>query len=513
MADVLVSEYDGCGKCVIGTLRLSRKTDKTNSPAKQRGQILSRVAAVGAHVIAWAEDLEVSGATDPMTRPGLGPWLRGELGPYSGIAAATVDRVGRNVRDTLNTQDMLTRQDRIIITADHDGIWDFGDPAQENEWIMKAWGSQMELRAIQKRNKDESERARRAGQPKQAPSYGYRYVRLHPNGPIDHVEIDPIAAEIIRGVAQRILSDETGKITWSTEAARLTRAGVASPRDRRAEMYGKPIKGARWTPDSLRVILTSEAALGYLMHSGRPVIGSNGRPVKLADPLWDSATRNALLAKAGSPKKGRAPSGVHLLSSRITCGTCTEAIRAFGPAGPSGDYGCTGRLRGLPGSADCRPAPFIMRSILDSAVETWFLSRFGEGQVMERRFDPGTGYAAQIKTLQDDRKRLRDDRNAGLYDEPDDEEWYRTEYARMGQEIRRLKELPDRPPAMRLMPTGRTIGDDWRAASDNAARREILIEYGVSVTLFPQKASNRYVITASVSPFAATDLDPGSDHA
>ncbi|WP_328743514.1 hypothetical protein OG436_34300 [Streptomyces caniferus] len=45
----------------------------------------------------WADDWEVSGATDPVTRPRLGPWLRDERGPYDGLVAAAVDRLGRNV--------------------------------------------------------------------------------------------------------------------------------------------------------------------------------------------------------------------------------------------------------------------------------------------------------------------------------------------------------------------------------------------------------------------------------
>ena len=67
-----------------------------------------------------------------------------------------------------------------MVTADHAGVWDFSDPNQENEWLAKAWGSQMELRAIQKRNRDETIRARKAGEPKQRPSYGYMFIRLAP---------------------------------------------------------------------------------------------------------------------------------------------------------------------------------------------------------------------------------------------------------------------------------------------------------------------------------------------
>jgi hypothetical protein len=64
-------------------------------------------------------------------------------------------------------------------------------------------GSQMELRAIQKRNRDETVRARENGEPKQRPSYGYLFVRPAPTAKIDHVEIDEVAAEVIREVARR----------------------------------------------------------------------------------------------------------------------------------------------------------------------------------------------------------------------------------------------------------------------------------------------------------------------
>jgi len=232
MDDMVTTEYDGCGRCLVAVRRLSRKTDKTSSPQRQGDQDLQAAADAGGHIIAWADDWEVSGATDPMTRKGLGPWLRGEMGPYDGIVAPTVDRVGRNVRDTLNTQTLLTSQDRVVVTADHAGVWDFSDPNQENEWLAKAWGSQMELRAIQKRNRDETIRARNTGEPKQRPSYGYMYVRLAPTAKVDHVALDPVGAEIIREVARRILADETGTITIGTEAGGAPPAVPGPPKAR-----------------------------------------------------------------------------------------------------------------------------------------------------------------------------------------------------------------------------------------------------------------------------------------
>ena len=83
MDDMLTTEYDGCGRCLVGVRRLSRKSDKTSSREKQGNQILGAIGDAGGHIIAWADDWEVSGATDPLIRPGFGPWLRGRWGPMT----------------------------------------------------------------------------------------------------------------------------------------------------------------------------------------------------------------------------------------------------------------------------------------------------------------------------------------------------------------------------------------------------------------------------------------------
>jgi site-specific DNA recombinase len=501
MVDVLTTEYDGCGRCLVATRRLSRMADDTSSPARQANQDIKAAADVGGHIIAWADDWEVSGATDPLTRKGLGPWLRGEMGPYDGLVGPSVDRIGRNVRDALNTQVLLTSQGRMVVTADHVGVWDFTDPNQENEWLFKALGSQLELRAIQKRNRDETIRAREAGDPKQRPSYGYMFVRLVPTGKVDHVEIDPVASEVIRDVAERILAADDGdpKITCATEAARLTREGIPSPSDRRAQLYGRRLSGSPWTAKTVKHILCSEAALGYLMHDGRPVIGSDGKPARIAEPLWDRVTHNALVAKTAPRRAGsRAPKGVRLLSGIAFCGNCGTRLyltgRRGGDGAYTGAYGCTARVRGIQSSANCKPAPTIGVADLDGQVGEWFLARYGAGEVMRKVYDPGTGHAAEIAELEAARTRMRGDRQAGLYDDPAGTEWFRTEYQRIGGEITALKALPERQPGMRLVPAGRTIGQEWENA-DDARRREMLSEFDVRVVLHPLGHEPRVAFT------------------
>ncbi|MEV6420568.1 recombinase family protein [Streptomyces sp. NPDC051662] len=508
--------YDGCGLCLVGVRRLSRKSDATHSPSKQRDKIIAAVEAVGGHIIAWADDWEVSGSTDPRTRPGFGPWLRGEQGSYDGIAGAAVDRIGRNVRDILETAYSNHEAGRVLITADHVGLWNLDDPNEENELTLKALGAQMEHRNIRTRNRDDIQNWRKDGRKRGTLSYGYIYVRRSVHGGVDYVALDEeefekdpgvLAVENARDLATRILSDETGLITPSSEGARLTRAGVLSPMDRRRVQYGREPKGTPWTDVAIVHILTSEASLGYLMHAGKPVIGKDGRPIQIAPPLWSPETRLALLAKlAPKPRSKRAPRGTYMLSELAFCGNCGTRLYLGGnPQKPV--HTCKARSKGIVTAEECPVSPTMQVTTMDSMVREYFLSRHGHAQVMRKVFVPGTGYAEQIRELEKNQGRLKEDRNAGVYDSNADTEWYRAEYRRMSDEIRELKKLPEHAPSMQLMPTGKTVADEWNAARDDAARRELLAKFDVRVTLWPSDSRQRITIT-SLNPYAT----PGKEH-
>jgi hypothetical protein len=98
-------------------------------------------------------------------------------------------------------------------------------------------------------------------------------------------------------------------------------------------------------------------------------------------------------------------------------------------------------------------------------------------------------------------------RQAGLYDSAEDADWYRTECRRLGEEITALKALPERKPGMRLVPTGRTIAEEWDAA-DNARRREMLAEFEVRVVLHPTGHEPRVAITGmEIAPDVCDGID------
>ncbi|WP_327365965.1 hypothetical protein [Streptomyces sp. NBC_01217] len=147
-------------------------------PERRRENVLTAAAFLGAHVFGSADDWEVSGATDPMTRPKLGPWLFGAK--------------------------------KLLVTYRLDGPWELDDPADENHFTVEAWGAQMELRAIRRRNRDATIKTRAPGRPKGKPSYGFQYVRKVIGSRIDQVKLHPHAAEAIRQVARGVVADPAG---------------------------------------------------------------------------------------------------------------------------------------------------------------------------------------------------------------------------------------------------------------------------------------------------------------
>jgi DNA invertase Pin-like site-specific DNA recombinase len=475
--------------------------------------VIDAVRSVGGHIIAWADDWEVSGATDPMTRPKLGPWLRNKMGPYNGVAAAAVDRLGRNLVDCLNTGYMMRDTGKMLVTYGHEGPWDLNDPADENRFTLEAWSAQMELRAIQKRNQSTTVSEREKGRKRGRHAYGYRYVRLYAKAAIDHVALDhgetfpeelrerEDAAKNIRDVARRILTDTTGQVTVDSEAARLTRAGVYSPMDHTRAMSGKPTRGSAWDGEAIRKMLVSEAALGYLMHKGKPVIGDDGKPIQLAEPLWNRATHEALLKRLRpKPRKKRAQSGTHLVSEVSTCGNC--GYRLYRTGAPV-SMTCMSRRHGL---TDCQPSPTIQVSILEEKVRNVFLTDFGDHMFMEMVYDPGNGNEEALAGARAARKRLRDDREAGLYEDEEDAEWYRSRYEQLTAEIKKLAAEPVRPAGMISRPTGRTVAMEWHSAADDGVRRGLLQEFGVSIKVWPEGHEPRVLISSELESFEGVSL-------
>lgn len=469
-------------------LRLSQMNDNSNSPDKQVRHVRGVARKNGAHIIAWVQDWDVSGAVDPMERKGFGPRLRDEMGPYDGIAASAVDQIGRDLLSVLSVGRHMTLTRRLILTHDHDGPWDLKDENDEQQFTFKALLAQGELRSIQRRTGQTAVNMREIGRKYERISYGFKYVPVGDGWVVDHIALDQEAADVMREAARRIATawqnrkpDRRATISCSTEIKRLNQAGVLSPNDHRAVQYGKEPKGIPWSAKTLRCILISKAALGYLMHDGRPVLDREGRPIRIRkEQLWDSSMHKVLV-EACTPQrsdKGRAAKSSAMLIELTDCGLCTVPIRIHSHKKDERTYRCLGRQNGLPQSNGCQPAPSMPIDEADKYVAEWFLNRFGVTELSEQFYDPGTDVGARIVNLKGDRERLREDRAAGLYNSAEDTEWYRQTLIAMGEQLAELEKIPLREPGMYWRPTGRTVADEWNAAVSAVARREILRDYG-----------------------------------
>ncbi|MFM9630230.1 MULTISPECIES: hypothetical protein [Streptomyces] len=182
-----------------------------------------------------------------------------------------------------------------------------------------------------------------------------------------------------------------------------------------------------------------------------------------------------------------------MLTEVALCGQCHNRLYTQTSADAPPRYVCTARNKGWFSAKNCRPAPLIHAHIFDAYVAEWFLQQFGDGMIFETIYDAGNGVAERMAELRASRERLRADREAGLYDEPDDAAWFRERYAAMGQELAKLGLEPHRAPDMVRRATGETVLDRWDKALDVQARKEMLMDFGVRVTLFPSAAPVRWV--------------------
>ena len=354
--------YDGCGKCWVGMIRQSSTKETTDSPEKQEAFNEEDAARYGGHIIGWAVDLNVSGATDPFDRPEFGPWLRNEHGPYDGIVTPAVDRIGRSVPETTYTAKRLTRDNRVIVTHDH-GVWDLTKPRERQQFNFQAMIAEAELANIQERAADARVYQCSIGRKTGRLVYPYYYVHNPYTLKVEAIEFDAALRDVLEEVADRLLADTEHVITPESEARRLSKMGLLTGDDWRRARRGKPVKGAAWIATSLMRILLNPATMGYYMVGTEAGLGKDGKPIQIAEALWSYAKHKALVDKYGplrvrKANAPRAPKRDYLMLTRCFCGECTyrlyiQAVNKRPDDSYKYGYMCKARVKGFKGAENC----------------------------------------------------------------------------------------------------------------------------------------------------------------
>ncbi|MET9146489.1 recombinase family protein [Streptomyces sp. NPDC004042] len=355
----------------LGAVRLSCLTKATTSPGRQRAAIRLCAEQLNLTLIAEATDLGVSAhTTSPFERPSLSPWLR-HPEKYDAVVWSHVDRAVRSLahmsrliewgrsRTTTLVFGMPEEDRPLMVTPQADRL-------VVRRCLDLAHAAEQEARAISARLTGAHEALRAAGRYGGGlVPFGYRKTP-HASGAGWSLAPDPETAALVLSIVEDV---HAGRSLVAV-AQRLNDQGVPVPRDRHAQLQGRPTGGRRhgrdferfrWTSGTLSKVLRSPSLAGHRTHRGRTVRDHSGAPVLIGQPLLSAedfdALQDVLAARSNGTRRPRSRT-TSLLTGVVYCAGCGGRMYFAARKGrPYGDYVCRATARG-----DVCPAPGGMRS-------------------------------------------------------------------------------------------------------------------------------------------------------
>ncbi|MGW1745861.1 recombinase family protein [Streptomyces sp. NPDC002092] len=227
-------------------MRLSYLTGVTTSPGRQRACIQLCTERLGFALIAEATDLGVSARkVSPFERPSLSSWLQ-RPDKYDAIVWSHVDRAVRSEAHMAELAAWGQQHARTLVFAmpetDHPlVVTPQADDSTLRRCMELAHDAEQEARTISNRLTSCHEALRAAGR------YGgglvpFGYQKApHPAGVGRCLAPDPETFTIVRA----IVDDVHSGLSLVAIAHKLETVGVLVPRDRHAQLQGRPTGGRR----------------------------------------------------------------------------------------------------------------------------------------------------------------------------------------------------------------------------------------------------------------------------
>ncbi|SIN38101.1 recombinase family protein [Micromonospora cremea] len=469
---------------VLGVVRLSRETDESTSPERQRETVTKWADLHGHTIVGWAEDLDVSGAVSPWERPQLGPWLRERSGEFDALVAWKVDRISRRLLHFASLLDWATENKKTVASATEpiDTSDRFGRLIAQ----VLAMFAEFERDAIQERVLDGRDKLREAGRWGGGhPPFGYQPVRVDGGW---RLEPHPDQAPIVREMVSRVIA---GASVLSV---------CRSLNDRGLLTRNK----AEWTASSAFRVLRSRTTLGQAEHKGEVLKDADGLPRRIAEPivLYDDWRRvQKVLDDRGKAEKVRTHGAALLLG----VGFCECGQRLYRQSGVSSGklysyYVCSGRKRGKrtedsPENPGCANKP-IAAPILDDAAVGSLLLMTGDLEFQEKRFVPGESHADELGQVEQALKEAREEWDLGLYG--GDRQSYLERLTRLSERKAKLEAMPQTEDRWEMVHTGETIREMWDGLASVEERRAFLLSL------------NDFRVTLHAQPVRTRSLFPGT---
>ena len=442
----------------LAVYRISRSTDESTSVERQREDV-SRWAGTHHVIIGEVADEGVSGSVSPFDRPKLGQWLQPEnLHKFDAIVAAKVDRLGRSTRDVLALVDYLAEHGKHLVICDLN--IDTSTPGGEFVLKMISALAEFELGIIRERTRASQEHLRSMGRwhGGRVP-FGYevetrdggKYLRHHATN-----------AALLREAVDKRLD---GMSQWQL-AHWLNAQGA------------KTYMGRPWVQATVRNVLRSRALIGQRVSKGRLVTDETGSPVQFGEPLISFDKFEELQKYEDAQIQPRLRTGAPYLGKQILfCSGCNKTMYRRRPS-PKRNYYyyyCQSHVT----RAHCPDRSSVRARDAEDVITSAFMLLRGDTPVMERVFVAGSDHSQELKQVNANIARLREEANRGLIEN----EEYFSQLEAQDARKRELEALPQQPDRYEYRPTEQTYREAWEDA-DTEERRRLLLDIGVRATLY-----------------------------
>src|SRR5690606_24341141 len=118
---------------------------------------------------------------------------------------------------------------------------------------------------------------------------------------------------------------------------------------------------------------------------------------------------------------------------------------------------------------------------LPESAESEFLAAAGRLEAVESVYVPGSDVEGDLAAVERAITNLRDDRDAGLFD--DDEDDYRDRMGALVSRRRALREVPTSEPRWERRPLGFTVAELWERSTPNA-RGRLISDMGLQIRVY-----------------------------
>lgn len=440
-------------------VRLSRDTDATTSPERQRADCIALAEQRGWEVAFIEEDIDVSASKQRLDRAGLDR-LRARYAEIDVVIFWKVDRLARSLLDFAALMDEAEKAGVALVSVKEP--IDMSTPMGRAMAQIVAIFAELEAKTIGMRVASAQEYLVREGRARGGSVvFGYTTVP-NPNGPGFIYAPDPDCAPLVKEAAERVLAGESLYSICRDWNAR----GV--PRQR---------SGKDWSIKVLGAVLRNPTLTGKTVRKGQVLRGDDGLPVVHWTPILDDATQRAVIeeidARRATPTGHRWDSE-HLLAGIVRCAACDRPLYAQTSTDSSGYVRATYQCKAKSSGRGSCPGVSISRANVEDYVVDQFLHRFGRFAVVRVIDSPGQDNRAEIETVQASLTDLEADRyERGLFTGPAGVERFTRLYSQLEARLAALQ-AAHAPGERRVEETGQTFAEAWESTNAVAERRSLL---------------------------------------